>query len=347
MAAAARIAQLPLPRLPRIPAWLELHDLGNDRLQLVAGELTYTLPHPLFVSVFKALLPLLDGKHSIDTLLAKGSQQAEHTTVLFVLKSLYARGILYEGDVPLSGAGNERADVENYHDFFGAYAPYPAISAKQVREATICTLATSALSPMLDYSLRVAGFDNISHFSSIDEAEREFGQRFAKGKTAPRLLVAAFESHDRRNFGHINTVCLESGIRWMHVEGKSSQIIVGPTIVPGQTACYACFRGRLGAHLPYRLDVTGEDDFAGLYQGNRGFSAPGPLWSLAFAHVAMECTRLFTGFVPPTSIGRFHEIEATTPTPRSHPVLKLPRCEVCGVRYQPGEDEDHEAFGSR
>src|SRR5207247_462851 len=63
LALVARLARVELPRRPRLAPWVTPVELGDGRLQLRGAELAATLRHPFLVDVYRAIEPLLDGRH--------------------------------------------------------------------------------------------------------------------------------------------------------------------------------------------------------------------------------------------------------------------------------------------
>lgn len=329
---AARIAQLDLPRRPRLPSWLALHDLGDDRLQLVSPSLSYTLTHPLFIETFRAIAPLLDGTLATEELLQATAGIAEPSTTLFLLKMLFAHGILYEGDLsqypPAAPAQSWRAIA----DFFADFTPTPAAAIANVAKARITLAMPDNLARVLEGDLQTFGFTNTA---SMDTSAASFVQdldaHLHHCAQAKPLVVVALHAPQRNLFGQINVVCLNHETRWLHIDGDRSKITLGPTFVPHQTACYTCYRNRLASHVPYRLDPGGNGEF--IHHAKEHGETFLPLWRVALAQAAMECARLLTGFASPITIGRCHDIDGTGGASPGLEVLKLPRCPSCGVPY--------------
>lgn len=330
---AARIAQLELPLRPRLPPWLVLHDLGDDRLQLASPSLSYTLTHPLFIQVFQTVLPLLDGRLATEELLKATAGIAEPSTTLFLLKMLFANGILYEGDTSQYPATPLAQSWHAVADYFANFTPNPAAAIANVAKARIALAMPGHLARVLEADLLAFGF---AHIAPIDTSaagfvlELDAHLRHCAPQAKP-LVVVALHAPQRSLFGQINGVCLNHGTRWLHIDGNGPKITLGPTFVPYQTACYTCYCYRLASHVPYRLDPGGNDEFTRHATGHGETFLP--LWRLALAQAAMECARLLTGYASPTTIGRCHEIDGAGVASPGLEVLKLPRCPACGVPY--------------
>lgn len=340
---AARIAQLPLPTFPRLPHWLAVYDLGDDRLQLGSHTLSYTIALPLFTKVFRAIAHLLDGTREVEQIIKATFDVAEPTTTIFLLKSLYANGIIYEGGETLYPPTQHSENRVAHADFYSNFTPNPLSTIATLGKSMIALVAPNHLAQMFELDLRSIGIERIKVLSSSVPSfpsELEAILRVLDGEAQP-LVVVALDSYQRHLFRLINNVCLDRGTRWLHIDGSGPQVTLGPTFVPHQTACYTCFRSRQASHLPFPLSPNGDDEFVTGAQGGECAGTFQPLWRLVFAQAALECARLLTGFTSPMTIGRCHEIGGAAMFATSHDVLKLPRCPSCGVIYAVDESARH------
>ena len=330
---AARIAQLHLPLRPRLPPWLSLYDLGDDRLQLASPNLSYTLTHPLFIQVFRTVAPLMDGTRATEELLKATADIAEPSTTLFLLKVLFANGILYEGDISQYPTISKSKTWYAAADFFASFTSDPITAIANIAKTRIMLAMPSYLARLLEADLVAFGFANTAR---LDTSAAGFvleldAQLLACAPHAKPLVVVALHAGQRSLFSQINRVCLSNEARWLHIDGDGAKITLGPTFVPYQTACYTCYRYRLASHLPYRIDPDGNGEFVCITPNHSETFLP--LWRLALAQAAMECARLATGYASPTTIGRCHEIDGEGRPLHGLEVLKLPRCPACGVPY--------------
>jgi bacteriocin biosynthesis cyclodehydratase domain-containing protein len=128
----------------------------------------------------------------------------------------------------------------------------------------------------------------------------------------------------------LNRACLAQSTPWSGGTASALEGVVGPTVLPFETACYLCYEGRL---------VAAADDpavtLAGLREQER---RPEDLSrhreSLAFGAgvvgnlLALECFKALVGARPSTA-GRIHTIDFATVTMRRHVVLRKPWCPAC------------------
>jgi bacteriocin biosynthesis cyclodehydratase domain-containing protein len=123
-----------------------------------------------------------------------------------------------------------------------------------------------------------------------------------------------------------NLVALRRNVRWLVLRPFDGLLsLIGPLIVPGETACYECVLLRLGAHVDYGSDVR---RIEGVPPAAR---ATAPLESLAAA-VAAQIVLCWLGGSDLALAGLVHVLE-TRPLLAlgSHQALRVPRCPACSA----------------
>jgi adenylyltransferase/sulfurtransferase len=129
----------------------------------------------------------------------------------------------------------------------------------------------------------------------------------------------------------LNRVCLASGTPWIACESSAAEIVVGPLVVPGRTACHLCYKMRLvaGSETPEDefafqsfLDRRKQDD--SMHRQNLVFSA-----GLGAQLVALEAFKQLTGVLTPATRGRIFVFDTMHLTSTPHVVLRKPWCPAC------------------
>ena len=102
---------------------------------------------------------------------------------------------------------------------------------------------------------------------------------------------------------------------------------IGPIVVPGQSACLECLRGRQNSHLENLHDSRQADITA--FEG-RDIVAHHPAMSNIVGNMpALEVTK-FVGLKLLGQVNRYIEMRLLLSQMVVHRVLKLPYCEICG-----------------
>ena len=314
IALAAQLARVELPLRPRLAPWLTAVDLEDDRLQLRGAELAYTIRHAFLIEVFRAVEPLLDGTHAVDEIAQAGEPDIAGTTAVFLLKMLHANGLVQEGDGAAAGG---LAPWDRQLRFLAHFVPNAGSVQSALLRARVAVLGECALADETESALGSLGVATL-----CDVADADF-------------VVACQESPGFGFFDAVNGECLERGTRWLRVAVLGTTAHLGPTTVPYESCCYTCFDLRVRSHEPDPDAFTAYRALAGADEG-----ALAPLRAALAAEAALETARIFTGFAPPATIGRFYEIGARTPERIGHDVLKVPRCPSCGRGGPPREPWD-------
>lgn len=101
---------------------------------------------------------------------------------------------------------------------------------------------------------------------------------------------------------------------------------IGPIVVPGQSACLECLRGRQNSHIGNIRDVRDVDK--NVHEGREIIANHPAISDVAGSVLAMEITK-FIGLGLLGQINRHIEINLLRSEMRVRNVLKLPYCSIC------------------
>ena len=249
-----------LPQKPRLAPWVTLVDLGDSRMQLRGAEFSLTLQHPLFIETFQSVQTLLDGQRTVEEILSARDPKYLPTTITFLLKMLRANGVLQEGAVspPSPLTPENLAENESLVQFFSHYVLDPVATLALLQQARVVLIGSDSMTSQVRKSLTSMGFGSLKEIEGLSKKAAYDPSQFHKEvidqlKEAD-FLIACKDTTDHRFFQTINTVCFETQTRWMHVSFNGTKGIMGPTIVPYQSACYVCYDKRLASNT---LDLQG------------------------------------------------------------------------------------------
>lgn len=323
------ISGITLPQKPRLAPWVHIIDLGDQRLQIRSAELSFSLPHKLFVTAFQAIQPLLDGYHDLNLIESSGGENLKPTTIRYLLKILSSHGVLLEGmevhELPLPE--KEISGLQSQFDFWSHFFSDGNQPLAIICKTRIGLVGNGNLIRGINESLRSIGFRNIDQLEWVgtpndqETLTRHFG--------GVDYLIACQASSNPKFYDLINDYCLKSSTRWIKVNIEGTTGLLGPTIIPYQTACYKCYERRIASNMQ---DLEDYDIFQKTLAEVNGSVSEGslpPLESILSNQVVLELARILTSFAPPQTIGRFYEISGTTLSSKAHPVLRVPRCPAC------------------
>jgi bacteriocin biosynthesis cyclodehydratase domain-containing protein len=152
------------------------------------------------------------------------------------------------------------------------------------------------------------------------------------------LTVVAPGGAELGLLAQVNETHLRSGQPWLQVlPSDGDAAMAGPLFVPGESACGRCFVLRRGANSGY------EDEFDAIAAGPPRAGHPAALTSILAGLAAMLALR-WLACADPTIPGVLYAIEVGTPIALSrHRVLRVPRCDACGVSTSAPRNPWHKA----
>ena len=128
-----------------------------------------------------------------------------------------------------------------------------------------------------------------------------------------------------------NQEALHTGKPWMLVQIVGKVLYVGPILVPGRTACWACLTHRLRQNQ--RVDRFLEHVSDGPAVQSDAADLPS-LRAIALHRAAAELARWIVRGRPDSLEGRLLRIDARTWEQAYHPVVRLPQCPACGDAHR-------------
>jgi bacteriocin biosynthesis cyclodehydratase domain-containing protein len=149
-----------------------------------------------------------------------------------------------------------------------------------------------------------------------------FGADAARGVDC---ILVCLDSHAATVLQEVNSAALDQGWPWIAGRIESGIGMIGPAVIPGQTACYRCFELRRQANLaqsdqPQAAPATPPSDAA----------APGPMAAAVGSLLALEAMRLISRLALPQTMGAVLTLDFYATGITSHRVLRLPNCPDCG-----------------
>lgn len=159
-------------------------------------------------------------------------------------------------------------------------------------------------------------------------------ERVAALAQGSHLLVGCFDRGFSSADHWLNRAALAHGIPALFAESRADTALVGPLVLPGQTACYMCYRMR---------GIACEDDFEAAMSYEEfldrrkqpALHARGVLPTIPpyiGSLLALETLRLLLGLGPSPLAGTVLEFGALTLKTETHSVLGKPDCPVCSEK---------------
>ena len=182
-------------------------------------------------------------------------------------------------------------------------------------------LGSEETSPITLPSERLNPFVRLTHLTRAQDLTR------ALDDTPPRLLVYCSDRFDPALCRELNKIALDLALPLIFYRRGPHSIEIGPLVLPGETACFACYEGRLRVVSPW------EDDRADPESQSSPYTVDTPRLNLALGidMLGLEILKFLTCAGEPVSAGRLWRLNVFSGLLELHPVLKLPRCPACGM----------------
>jgi bacteriocin biosynthesis cyclodehydratase domain-containing protein len=296
---------------------VEVIELDDDQLQFYCQRQSFTVRDSK--GAVRRLLTFADGRKTTNEIVALMPEAEE------LIRFLQSRGCL-------SDQVRARTSPLLYYldALHGNLDPQDAPRGEHAARALrVSLLGVGAFADAMRQTLEELGYDvRGAQDANASEADIIVG-------------VSDFIDHDRFRAWNRSAIDAERPIVFGAIDRH--QIHLGPIVIPGETACFECCHHRLRSNVLFRPEFEAR-------VARRGFSymrgaRPWLEARMASAFLAV----LVSGFAIPNGVvGRLNEvveIDLFVPSFESHPLLKLPRCLVCGPSradrvqqavYQPG-----------
>jgi hypothetical protein len=272
---------VPLPRKPRLAPWVTLVDLGDSRMQLRGAEFSFTLQHPLFIETFQSVHTLLDGQRTVEEILSSSDPKYLPTTITFLLKMLRANGVLQEGVIspPPPLTPENLKENETLVQFFSHFVLDPVGTLALLHKARVALIGSDSITNRIHKGLLGMGFGSLIEIEGLS-AKTAYDPTQLHKEVIDQLkevdfLIVCQDTTDHRFFQTLNAVCHETGTRWMHVAISGTKGLMGPTIIPHQSACYVCYDKRVASNASELQDYLAYQEQTGPSK-TEGFL--NPLW---------------------------------------------------------------------
>ena len=277
-----------IPHKPLLPAHYSLwseppDDAGDEALHIVSERRSIKLKGKAFREFKTSVVPLLDGRHTLDEIHAA-------TATLFDLDDLAeCLALLADQGVVVEGAGLEQYDaiaarLAPQLNFFHDVLPNVDLQAR-LAKATVAVIGLSGAGGSVALALGAAGIGNLRCVDPIPivPADVYLSPLFtlpqvgspratfvasALSASAPQTraiadvntldseddlrrvvtdadyVVCCLDAGQSNLIFKLNRICLALKKRWVSCSLSGDEIVVGPGVDPWRTACYLCYRMR-------------------------------------------------------------------------------------------------------
>ena len=300
-----------VPERPALAPWYRMAR-DNGRVLFEHGGSVVTLEGRAAEVLLPTLLPLLDGTRTFAEIVETLGHAAE-PSIARARESLAEGGLLTDG--PELQVGLDSAPTAAAAAFVAA-ATRRATPRAALAALAAADVAVAGESPDGAEIVRIAaqaGLDQVRHVALADSL------------AGHDLLICAPTPGEVLQLSAVNAARLAHGGAWLSLlphDGRS--VVVGPLYLPGESACYACYRTRRAAASGY------EEDYELVEAEPTKAACPAALSAVAAGLVVTLALR-WLAVRDSTLPGRCYALETGIVLGLSlHHVLRVPRCAICG-----------------
>lgn len=283
------------------------------------------LEGPTWQEVLPWLAPLLDGFHSVSELRALPSGRSVQANLLEVLARLNREKFLCNGppeslDPPqawrraLEGLGHEVAPIQS-----------------RLSNTPVTVIGQAPLATYIEAALK----DNGLTVATVNSGEVQAAFISTGAAALDRLLASAIPIVVEPDvpsslIEELNRRAARSCRPWMIVGAWNRRSLVGPILVPPDTACYKCYRRRLDSHRRYLSAYRTLEQWRQTQTGPQPAEPVLPaIAQLVAQWTALEMLAYLSGIQPARTIGRVLVYYPQDARISFETVTKVPWCPVC------------------
>lgn len=205
-------------RVPAFKPHLQVEAITPDVvLLLVEGDVRW-----LSGKLYGSLAPLIDGRRTVDELIAALAGRHSAAEVLYGLQMLSTKGYLTEAE-----PGFDAAQAAFWHSL--GIEPRQATAALAKATVEVLAIGEASTDPVIE-ALQTAG---------VRTSER-----------GGDLTIAIVDDYLRAPLAELNQEALRSGRAWLVARLAGQTAWLGPRFVPGHSACWECLAHRLRTNRP-------------------------------------------------------------------------------------------------
>jgi adenylyltransferase/sulfurtransferase len=362
------------PLLPsHFAVWFEPPDeSGDEVLHVVSQQRALKLKGFAFREFCERVVPLLDGQRSLEEIQASTADVFRPGDLADCLTLLARQGIVVEG---ADGVDEMRTPQHNlFRELAPGADPQGRLAAATVAliglggagQAVASALAAAGVGELRCFDeLPVAPADvYYAPFLGQEAVGSGRAERAAAlvRAAAPSVRVTAsaealteeadvaaaiagadyvaccLDAEQSNLIFKLNRACLAAGIPWISCALAGAEVVVGPAVAPGRSACYLCYRMRTVACAGDPQDAFAYER----YLDRRRSDGSGRRENLVFAAsiagnlVGLEIMKALSGVAEPSLVGRLLTLRLTDLVSERHTVLRMPACPACSPEASHG-----------
>ena len=324
----------------------------DEGLQILAYGREFILKGQVARALVPVLLKLLDGHSCVEEICKKAMQEVDppvsQDVLTHTLKTLEQYSIIQEQtpDVPFLLQDSFREQL----DFFSVFEKNAFQYQSRLQQGHLGLFVVGPIAEPFLRSLRPLGIGKITLFSTESELKEPLGEGIVhcplKSIDYEHLeeiigsqityLAGASLAITHRLWQGLNRAAIALKIPMTRLEISPLSAEIGPTVLPGSTACYHCFELRKASLKTHYEEY---ENLSAYLKNNESLPhfAVHPLFRETACNLAAyEVMRVMSRYFYPQTYNQVLSLNFFSLEIEKNTVLKIPRCPVCSaVAHKP------------
>jgi bacteriocin biosynthesis cyclodehydratase domain-containing protein len=129
----------------------------------------------------------------------------------------------------------------------------------------------------------------------------------------------------------LNRACLKANISWSSCAPAGTEVVIGPTVIPFETACYLCYKMRSVACAGNPEDEFAFESFLDRRKQDDSARRENVVFGVGLAAnlLSLEAVKAVSGSLSPSATGKVLIFDLITLESSKHVVLRKPSCPAC------------------
>jgi len=207
--------------------------------------------------------------------------------------------------------------LEDGRDLFKKYKRY----RNTLNKARIIILnSNDTIGSLVAYCLASLGVERVRNISASETKDIKDiikGYDLVIGCSKATLVPLHLE---------INKACIERNIPWISAEFYTNEVVIGPTVLPGKSSCYNCYRRRLKENE----NIKEQNYILKARDANIAWDTRVIGQSIA-NHISLEAAKVLSEVKEPMLVNRILTLTPLDPYGRFNEVIRKTTCAHCGI----------------
>lgn len=319
----------------------------TDGVLIKRGSVELSITGPAIAEIISTLLDCFSGQSRTKTELLECFPAAMHESVETLFSALVTHRLVQ----PEDEAGTADQIESPTELFFWDHGVTHASLAGILSSRRFVVLGVNAVSRAVVTALRDGGFEhivtidvpnlrNVRFINADGEISMEAWpailgettslESFIEDEDEFDCLVGTSDLGGMHLLRDWNRFAVDSGVAFFPVVLQNMRGYFGPLVIPGETACYECYRARQNSHISDPESQRASEVIA--HETQLGVSSLPAMTTALGSLAGLELTKFFVSRIAGWHVGTAYELNMLDLSLKRQRVLRIPRCSVCDRR---------------